>query len=131
MIIQRLFSSKEEKEFARRDYEGLDKKAKEELRSSRNIAAQYLNNTRNSNNYNLPLHKKGLLIRNKLHDLAINRLDTTDIDRERLLRESKKRNLIKKGGKAALITGGVVAAGIGAKKLADKKKAKKESDKKD
>lgn len=28
MIIQRLFSSKEQKMFARRDYEGLDEKAK-------------------------------------------------------------------------------------------------------
>jgi Cft2 family RNA processing exonuclease len=44
--------------------------------------------------------------------------------------EQLKKNL-KKGGKIALATGGVVAAGIGAKKLVDKKKAKKESDKKD
>lgn len=36
---------------------------------------------------------------------------------------------LKKGGKIALATGGVVAAGIGAKKLADKKKAKKEEKK--
>ena len=33
---------------------------------------------------------------------------------------------LKKGGKIALATGGVIAAGIGAKKLYDKKKAKKE-----
>ena len=37
--------------------------------------------------------------------------------------------MLKKGGKIALATGGVVAAGIGAKKLADKKKAKKEEKK--
>jgi len=42
--------------------------------------------------------------------------------------EQLKKNL-KKGGKIALATGGVVAAGIGAKKLADKKKAKKEEKK--
>lgn len=41
--------------------------------------------------------------------------------------EQLKKNL-KKGGKIALATGGVVAAGIGAKKLADKKKAKKKKD---
>ena len=34
--------------------------------------------------------------------------------------------MLKKGGKIALATGGVVAAGIGAKKLVDKKKAKKD-----
>ena len=37
--------------------------------------------------------------------------------------------MLKKGGKIALATGGVVAAGIGAKKLVDKKKAKKEEKK--
>lgn len=36
---------------------------------------------------------------------------------------------LKKGGKIALATGGVVAAGIGAKKLVDKKKSKKEEKK--
>ena len=44
--------------------------------------------------------------------------------------EQLKKNL-KKGGKIALATGGVVAAGIGAKKLADKKKAKKDSKEKE
>ena len=39
--------------------------------------------------------------------------------------EQLKKNL-KKGGKIALATGGVVAAGVGAKKLYDKKKAKKD-----
>ena len=41
----------------------------------------------------------------------------------------KNPEAVKKGGKIALATGGVVAAGIGAKKLADKKKAKKEEKK--
>ena len=43
--------------------------------------------------------------------------------------EKKATKMLKKGGKFALATGGVVAAGIGAKKLADKKKAKKEEKK--
>ena len=43
--------------------------------------------------------------------------------------EKKAAKMLKKGGKIALATGGVVAAGIGAKKLVDKKKAKKEEKK--
>ena len=43
--------------------------------------------------------------------------------------EKKAGKMLKKGGKIALATGGVVAAGIGAKKLVDKKKAKKEEKK--
>ena len=43
--------------------------------------------------------------------------------------EKQLKKKLKKGGKIALATGGVVAAGIGAKKLVDKKKAKKEEKK--
>ena len=43
---------------------------------------------------------------------------------------AKIKSALKKGGKIALATGGVVAAGIGAKKLADKKKAKKDDNSK-
>ena len=39
--------------------------------------------------------------------------------------------MLKKGGKIALATGGVVAAGVGAKKLYDKKKNKKDSKEKE
>jgi len=47
------------------------------------------------------------------------------------VRDLKKKKMLKKGGKIALATGGVVvAAGIGAKKLADKKKAKKDDNSK-
>ena len=48
---------------------------------------------------------------------------------EENMKKTLRKGNLKKGGKAALITGGAVAAGIGAKKLADKKKAKKEEKK--
>ena len=44
---------------------------------------------------------------------------------EKAKNNKKLKENLKKGGKIALATGGVVAAGIGAKKLADKKKAEK------
>ena len=134
MIIQRLFSSKAQKVFARRDYEGLDEKAKKQLKSARSIAASHLNNVRRSNNIGFD-RNDGMkrFLRNNAHRNAISEFNNGFLkeEKEKLLKESKKRNLIKKLGKGALVTGGVVAAGIGAKKVIDKKKAKKDSKEKE
>ena len=117
MIIQRLFSSKEQK--ARRKKLNLRMKVNEHINKAKPgdvlEASKILGDTNakkrvgerfmkfGDNPYSFEHLIKGVSLENQAENI------------ERL----------KKGGKIALATGGVVAAGIGAKKLADKKKAKK------
>jgi hypothetical protein len=120
-----------QKKYSRRDYEGLDKKAKEELKEARKVAAIHLNTVRNSNNFGFNRDSnRSKFIRNNNHRNAISEFNNGFLkeERDRLLKDTKKRRLAR-NGKIALATGGVVAAGIGAKKLVDKKKAKKEEKK--
>lgn len=105
MIIQRLFSEKKEKIL--KEMEDLEKKWTEE-RVKRSKDADKLIESVTS--------------------IGRHRLKAAELRAKKEAGEQLKKDL-KKGGKIALATGGVVAAGIGAKKLVDKKKAKKEEKK--
>jgi len=169
MIIQRLFSSKEQK--ARRrinDYERVKKlglagevnSTADQASASMEAISGVKNTAKKSGKDVMTLLKKSEesvrgagdarvsrrdqyakfllgdkedLLENKntkegMADYQSNRMKKASELKKVKSKEQLKKNL-KKGGKAALITGGVVAAGIGAKKLADKKKAKKEEKK--
>ena len=167
MIIQRLFSSKEQK--ARRrinDYErvkrlglageisstnaniaatqeaisGIKKTATKSGKDIRNLLEKAQESVRGAGEVRVS-RKGGHYLLGDNKDLLENKntkegMAAYQSDRIKKASELKKvksnakiKSALKKGGKIALATGGVVAAGIGAKKLADKKKAKKEEKK--
>ena len=138
-----------EKEFAKKDYEGLSKNGARELRNTRNKLAEELLEQRSKLNKDISDYKKyysvgqnlgndvmknraqeGIDLASKISDISRktiqNRAKTT---RNYLLnKEANKKKSLKKAGKIGLGVAGTAALAVGAKKLYDKKRKAAEDD---